>query len=1387
MRSQKTLCFALLASTCLISPRASALDLPSAPSVAHGSVGITTPNASTISIQQGSPTAIVNWQSFSVGSGARVDIQQPSSSSTLLNRVTGQTTSTIAGSINANGQVYLVNPNGIVITPTGTVKAGGGFVASTLGTTDEDFIAGRRNFTGNGNSAAVTNQGAIEVGRGGYAALIGGAVDNSGTISVPLGRVGLGAGERATLDISGDGFLQVALPSGSPGKKVLIQHSGRITANGGRVEIKAATAREAARQAINLSGVVEARSVRGRSGAIVLGGGDGGAVNVSGRLDASATRQARNAQTARNRAALAAKGGEIAVTGDMIKLAGATIDASGRQGGGSVRIGGDYQGKGALQRARSLEIDAGTQITADATQAGDGGRVILWSDAFTSFAGLIRARGGEEAGNGGFAEVSSKGILSYDGSAVLTAAKGNFGTLLLDPYNITISTGANTSGFTATTNDSVINVTTLQNALATANVEVYTGGTGSTSGFQAGNITVAAPISWAAPTRLTLRADGDIAINQAITAPQGSLAISSVTSTATAAVNVNEFFLTRGSWEQVSTALPAFSANTFNFFASDGSTTGPIGGSFIRALGGNGSVATPYLIADIYGLQGIDSSTITRSSNYALTNDIDATITRSWRTNRGVESASRTFGFQPIGSRTSAAGTNLPFSGTLDGRGRTISNLYSDSATLNPAATTGVNGLVGVLTGSISNLNLQNVDIAAPGQTGALVGLNQGGQISRVVSSGTVRSLSSDAGGLVGENTGSVTHSNSSASVSSSLYAGGLVGFNSGTVANSYSTGALTKTQNTTSLPSAVGGLVGFNNGQVSQSYFAGTLTSTETGPLVGLIGGVVGSNDADGTLTGLFFDTTRAGTTTGVGNAAGATGVTGLTTGVFQDTASFVPVARTRGWNFETTWAPPSTGFYPELYATSPIIRVVNDGVTRPYGGSNSIPLLASYGGPNAFVFGRTGDTVDLTNSLTSAASVTSPVGPYAIGGVNQISTQGVSYRVVATQTDAALTPSLTVTTAPLTITASNQLKGYGASYAFAGTEFSATGLQNGERVGSATLSSVGASATANVGLYPILVASIAGGTFAASNYTITYVPGTMTVTPAPLTVTANNSSKIFGSGLVFTGTEFTARGLQNGETIGTTMLASDGAAAAASIGVYPIRIGNAAGGTFNPANYTIAYVNGTLTVAGAVLPPSAILDDDLLRIANAEAGVPARQLPITTIALPNPTDSIDFGGAGGSVGGGPTLGTGQTVTLQSARTTLAAVESSARTLEKTVTACGTRFTRANAQVTGYTDCVGDALDQFASALDTRSLTLPGPMQGVSAVIRQAAREVRAARTVQEARVAVGKALTEVRKAIALIRADDPTIGRLQLQQGNRIASALGSVELKLSRAGGL
>ena len=104
-------------------------------------------------------------------------------------------------------------------------------------------MAGNRTFTGNGSSAAVTNDGVITVGRGGYTALMGGTVANSGYISVPLGKVAIGSGEVATLDFSGDGFLQVGVPTTAGGTTALIQNSGKIEANGGRIIISAATAR----------------------------------------------------------------------------------------------------------------------------------------------------------------------------------------------------------------------------------------------------------------------------------------------------------------------------------------------------------------------------------------------------------------------------------------------------------------------------------------------------------------------------------------------------------------------------------------------------------------------------------------------------------------------------------------------------------------------------------------------------------------------------------------------------------------------------------------------------------------------------------------------------------------------------------------------------------------------------------------------------------------------------------------------------------------------------------------------------------------------------------------------------------------------------------------
>ena len=232
---------------------------------------------------------------------------------------------------------------------------------------------------------------------------------------------------------------------------------------------------------------------------------------------------------------------------------------------------------------------------------------------------------------------------------------------------------------------------------------------------------------------------------------------------------------------------------------------------------------------------------------------------------------------------------------------------------------------------------------------------------------------------------------------------------------------------------------------------------------------------------------------------------------------------------------------------------------------------------------------------------------------------------------------------------------------------------------------------------------------------------------------------------------------------------MSSLGSPTLADIGLYPILIGSAAGGTFNPSNYSIAYVPGTMIVG---------VDPTL--IDTPPAGNPTLDLPPTTVSLPNPPDTFDLTGpGGGSGGGGPTLGPG---TLREPAT----VERPSNDLEAKVASCDSQFERSK-NASQYKVCVGDALEQFADALEARGVDLPAPLRGIPAVIRQAARQVRAARTIQEARAAVGSAVAEVRKAIALIRADDPAIGRLQIQQANRIASALGAVESKLSRATGL
>jgi filamentous hemagglutinin family protein len=485
--------------------------LPANGQVVAGSGSIAS-SGNVLTVNQLSDKLTAQWDSFNIGAAAKVNFVQPSRSSVALNRVMSNEASRIYGQLNANGQVFLVNAAGILFAPGSSINVGG-LVASTLDISNADFAAGNMRFSnGNGASGQVLNQGTLTASEGGYIALLGPQVANEGSISAQRGTVALGAGNSVTLDLHGDGLLNLQVDGAA--LSALASNSGAIQADGGLV-VLAARGGDPLATVLNNSGTVHARSLSNRNGVIRLEGGDNGVVAVSGTLDASGYGAGQT-------------GGTVKVLGDKVGLfAGARVDASGDAGGGTALLGGNWQGSGSEQRARATFIDADAQIKADAVNTGNGGKVVAWSDESTRYYGSISAKGGAVSGQGGSAEVSGVNFLDYAGTADLTAAHGSAGSLLLDPTNITISTGANSATwngsntFTGSGAASILNTTTLVNQLGTANVTVSTASAGASSG----DITVSNAIAYNGATdrTLTLLANRDINVNANITSGTAKL------------------------------------------------------------------------------------------------------------------------------------------------------------------------------------------------------------------------------------------------------------------------------------------------------------------------------------------------------------------------------------------------------------------------------------------------------------------------------------------------------------------------------------------------------------------------------------------------------------------------------------------------------------------------------------------------------------------------------------------------------------------------------------------------------------------------------------------------------------------------------------------------
>lgn len=299
LRSTSVL-FGFLVGSLLMQPLAAN---PTDGNVVSGSATITQ-TGNTVTVNQGSNTAIINWNSFSIANGETTRFNQPNSNSVALNRVIGNDASNIFGNLIANGKIILINPNGIMFGAASWVDVAG-LIASTADIADADFLAGHYKFAQNPNkNAGIVNNGEISVKDEGLMALVAPGVENNGVIRANLGKVVLASGTEFTIvDTYGDGLITFATNSQTTQKaqttdgRVMndaVANHGTIIADGGTVLLTARSAGNVVDNVINMDGVIQANSVAQRNGQILLLGGDQGNVKVSGTFRAQGTQENKN-------------------------------------------------------------------------------------------------------------------------------------------------------------------------------------------------------------------------------------------------------------------------------------------------------------------------------------------------------------------------------------------------------------------------------------------------------------------------------------------------------------------------------------------------------------------------------------------------------------------------------------------------------------------------------------------------------------------------------------------------------------------------------------------------------------------------------------------------------------------------------------------------------------------------------------------------------------------------------------------------------------------------------------------------------------------------------------------------------------------------------------
>jgi filamentous hemagglutinin family protein len=794
---------------------------PSGGQISTGS-GSISQSGLTTNITQQTKNLAINWNNFNVNADETVNFAQPSASSIVVNRVLNQNPSKILGNVNANGQVYVINPSGVVFGKGAQVNVGS-LVASTQNLTDANLNAGNITFSGNSTND-VTNQGSINAANGGFVALIGSQVSNEGFVNATSGTALLAAGNQVSLTLNNGSLISYNIDQGAA--SAISGNTGTITADGGKVLLSAQAANNLSSAVVNNSGLLQARTLQNVGGVIKLMGDMGvGSVKVDGNIDVSAPN--------------GGDGGFVETSAAHVNVADtarvSSLSASGKNGEWLIDP---------VDFNVGIKVDSGYYSNSD--MAG-----VTLSNALAGGAVTIQSNTGKPLiiGNG-VGDININEIVNWSANKLTLIAQNNIninenmigtGTAKLDlQYSgdgIGLKSGKKVnlpSGLNYSEKDRWSNVTnfTVINSLGVAGSTTGTDLQGMIPGNNyvlGSDIDATATSTWNAgsgfkPTNSYFKKFdglGHSITNLVINRPLDNV--------------VGLFISNNGLISNV---------NLNGGSITGGNTVGALVGVNSGGVSNNTSSAavksTHSLGANIGGLVGM-------SFGWLYGNKITgSSITFSSTGNAYSINIGGLVGYSSGGSINNTVFSNISVSST-----GTINSQISAGGLIGNASGTVLN--------SVSSGAINNTISSLTSYTGGLIGLSYANVEKSHVEFGTI-SGQNNTGGLIGNNLGTVSSCYADISVFGGNVAGGLVGLNDGNISQSFTAGTVAGIND-------IGGFAGVNSGDINNNASSANVTST-TGGASGFVNSNINAgklfyNFSSGTLQ------TTSGKTSGFSNSA--------------------------------------------------------------------------------------------------------------------------------------------------------------------------------------------------------------------------------------------------------------------------------------------------------------------------------------------------------------------------------------------------------------------------------------------------------------------------------------------------------------------------------------